>query len=309
MNNSLRPDLTTLSTFALVVETGNFSRAAERLGVSKSVVTRRVVALEEKLDVRLFNRTTHSVTPTDVALAFHQRCQKLLDDLDDAVDRVTESYKEPRGQIRMTAPLAFTTMHLMPAVTKLLARYPELTIQIEQDDRYRDLAGEGFDLAIRIGELKDSTLVARQLASVDRVVVCSQGYADEHGVPDVPRDLQHHDCLVYTNALPTEQWRFWGHDQWESIRVSGRFAGNNAEMLRDAALKGLGIAALPEFVVSDEVHQGGLVPLLRNFPLRSSALYAVYPPARQVSAKVRAVIDFLAEYFSDDSQEERSLSI
>ncbi|WP_104204831.1 LysR family transcriptional regulator [Billgrantia saliphila] len=292
------PESSALATFALVVETGNFTRAAERLGVSKSVVTRRISALEASLNVRLFNRTTHHVTPTDIALAFYERTRRILDDLDEAVDAVVSASAEPRGLVRMAAPLAFTTMHLLPAVATLLEQYPQFEVQIEQDDRYLDLVAEGFDMAIRIGALKDSTLIARRLAPIRRLVVCSPAYANRHGIPATPQELHDHDCLIYTNATPAEQWRFLVDGKWESIRTKGRFKGNNAEMLRDAALRGLGLAALPAFIVGKEIDRGDLTAVLLDYPLKDSTLYAVYPPTRRLANKVRTVVDFFAERFA-----------
>ncbi|EPC03069.1 hypothetical protein L861_22430 [Litchfieldella anticariensis FP35 = DSM 16096] len=292
------PESSALATFALVVETGNFTRAAERLGVSKSVVTRRISALEASLNVKLFNRTTHHVTPTDIALAFYERTRRILDDLDEAVDAVTSASAEPRGLVRMAAPLAFTTMHVMPAVATLLEQHPRFEVQVEQDDRYLDLVAEGFDMAIRIGALKDSTLVARRLAPIRRLVVCSPEYANRHGIPATPQELHAHDCLIYTNATPAEQWRFLVDGKWESIRTKGRFKGNNAEMLRDAALRGLGLAALPAFIVGKEVDRGDLQAVLLDYPLKDSTLYAVYPPTRRLATKVRTVVDFFAERFA-----------
>lgn len=292
------PESSALATFALVVETGNFTRAAERLGVSKSVVTRRISALEASLNVKLFNRTTHHVTPTDIALAFYERTRRILDDLDEAVDAVTAASAEPRGLVRIAAPLAFTTMHVMPAVATLLEQYPQFEVQVEQDDHYLDLVAEGFDMAIRIGALKDSTLVARRLAPIRRLVVCSPEYANRHGVPATPKELNTHDCLIYTNATPAEQWRFLVDGNWESIRTKGRFKGNNAEMLRDAALRGLGLAALPAFIVGEEIDRGDLQAVLLDYPLKDSTLYAVYPPTRRLATKVRTVVDFFAERFA-----------
>ncbi|MCE8034961.1 LysR family transcriptional regulator [Billgrantia tianxiuensis] len=304
----MQPDFNALLTFALVVETGNFTRAAERLGVSKSVVTRRISALEASLNVRLFNRTTHHVMPTDIAVAFHERARRVLDDLDEAVEAVTMASDAPRGLVRIAAPLAFTTMHLMPAIEELLEQYPRFEVQIEQDDRYLDLVAEGFDMAVRIGELKDSSLIARRLAPIRRLVVCSPEYARRHGTPATPRDLLDHDCLIYTNATPAEQWRFLIDGKWESIRATGRFKGNNARMLCDAALRGFGLAALPTFVAGKEIDRGNLEAVLLDYPLRESTLYAVYPPTRRLAAKVRTVVDFLAERFSDQPYWEPQLA-
>jgi len=286
-----------LIAFTLVADTMSFTRAAARLGVSKSVASRRVAALEASLGARLLNRTTRGVSLTEAGSTFRERCKRILAEIDEAKEVVSGAGPQMVGSLRITAPVSFGTMHLVPALADLLARYPRLEFDIDLNDRHVDLVSEGFDLAIRIASLKDSSMIARRVAPVRRIVVCSAGYARRHGVPKTPYDLLDHECLIYANKTPAEQWRFRIGGRWESFRTGGRLRVNSVEMLRDGAAAGLGLAEMPTFVAGPLIDRGELRPLLLDYEMSEAALYLLWPPNRNLIAKTRVVVAHLSERF------------
>ncbi|MGP4693903.1 LysR family transcriptional regulator [Agrobacterium cavarae] len=288
------PGTDQLQVFALVVETGSFTKAADRLGMSRSIVSRRIAQLEEELGVRLLNRSTHYVRPTTLGVAFHERVKRILLDMDEAVGYVTGAVTDISGAVRISAPTLFGTMYLTSAVRDILIRYPRLEINLDLTDQPGELFSEGTDFAIRIGILKDSSMIARYFKPVRQTLVCSQRYADERGLPDHPRELPKHECLLYSNPFCMPPWRFRVGGQWQSQRPSARLISNNPESIRDAAISGMGITALPSFVVSDAIERGELVSVLPEHPLEEMGLYALFPPNASLPAKVRTVVDMLA---------------
>lgn len=289
-------DLVDVLSFVRVVETGSFARAAERMALSKPVLSRRVARLEEQLGARLLTRTARGAQPTDIGQAYYARAANVLAELDAAQEVVAEAVTQIAGPIRISGPLSFGVLYLAPVLADFAAKHPRVELDIEFDDRVVDLAGGGYDLAVRIGNLADSALVARRIAPVRKVLIGSPDYLDRHGRPKVPADLAGHQALIYGN----ESWRFRVGNRWESVRGIHVLRSNNGDMMRIAAEKGLGLCALPSFIAAPGLESGRLEPLLMDFALEEGALHAVMPPGRATTARVRALVDFLVERFGPE---------
>jgi Transcriptional regulator len=283
--------------FIKVVDTKSFTAAADRLNLSKSVVSRRIAELENRLGARLLNRTTRKLSLTEVGQAYYERCTRIIADLEEAEQAVADLHAAPRGRLRLNAPVSFGFQHLAPAVADFLARYPSIEIEMDLNDRYVDLIDEGYDLAIRIGRLRDSSLIAKRLAPARRVVCASPAYLEKHGTPATPEELANHNCLIYTNVPTAEQWQFRVGEEMVSVRVSGSMRSNNGDLLCASAVAGVGIVVLPTFLCGNALSSGKLKCLLLDFGMSESNVYAVYPQNRHLSPKVRAFVDFLAERF------------
>jgi DNA-binding transcriptional LysR family regulator len=290
--------LDSMEAFVRVAESKSFSEAARRLNLSKSVVSRQVSGLEADLGARLFHRTTRSLTLTEVGAAYLERCQRILADIEEANLSVSNLQAAPRGKLKVSAPVPFTIQHLAPILSDFMARYPEIEIDLTLNDRFVNLVEEGFDLAIRIGKLNDSSLIAKHLAPARIAVVASAAYLAERGTPQTPEDLSGHCCMLYSNLVSAEEWSFSGPDGKKiTIEVKGRLRANNGDVLRQAALGGLGLVMLPTFIVGADLQAGTLVKVLEDYVPQQVGIYAVYPHARHLSPKVRAFVDFLAEHF------------
>ena len=287
-----------MTAFARVAETRSFSEAARRLGTSKSVVSRQIMALEADLGARLFHRTTRSMTMTEAGEGYYERVSRILTEVDEANQSVTRLQTAPRGRLRVNAPMTFGIRHLAPAIPDFLALHPEVEIDRTMNDRFVDLIDEGYDMAVRIGRLTDSALVARKLAPLRRVVCASPAYLAARGVPLSPADLAAHDCLSYSNMAAAAEWSFAGPDgKPMSVEVRGRLRVNNGDALRIAALRGLGLANQPSVIIGADLQAGTLVGVLTDYVIQDGGIYAVYPHLRHLSPKVRAFVDFLAERF------------
>ena len=293
-------DLLDVLAFVRVVEAGAFARAAERMGMSKSVLSRRVARLEERLGARLLARGAGGTQPTEIGRAYHARAANILAELEAAKEVVAEAVIRIAGPVRLTAPVTFGTRHLAPALVEFAVAHPGVEFDINLDDRAVDLVGGGFDLAVRIGTLKDSALIARRIAPVRQVLLASPAYLAGAGKPLHPRDLAGHAALAYASAGRVEQWRFRVGARWETVRVEARFRADNGDLLAEAAAAGLGVVILPTFIASDHIERGTLVTLLPDFPLPEAGLHAVMPPARAVTARIRALVDFLAARFGPE---------
>lgn len=289
------------ATFAAVVDCGGFSAAALRLKVTKSAVSKQVSRLEERLGARLLNRTTRRLSLTEAGQAFHQHCLRILAEAEDAELAVSQLHASPRGLLRVSAPMSFGITHLAPALCPFLARYPDLTLEVSYDDRLVDVLAEGVDVVVRITRLADSSLIARKVAPVRRVLAASPDYLERRGIPRQPSDLAAHDCLLYTLQTTANTWQMVHKDGTRSdISISGRVRMNNGDALRAAAVGGLGILFSPTFIIGDDLAAGRLVPVLPEWEGPEIALYAVYPPGRHLSAKVRAFVDYLVETFGPE---------
>lgn len=292
--------LAILEAFVGVAETKSFSQAAQRLRISKSAVSRQVAALEADLGVRLFHRTTRSLTLTEAGQGYYAQVSRILADLEDADSSVCRLQASPRGRLKISAPMSFGVLHLAPAIPDFLHRFPEIEADLSMSDRYVDLVEEGFDLAIRIGRLEDSSLIARRLAPIRMTVCASPEYLEERGAPAHPRDLSGHDCLCYTLMSDGAFWDFSAPGGAPlRVAVKGRMRADNGDALKVAALKGLGLCYLPTFIVGADLQSGALASVLTEFMPSDVAAHAIYPTARLLSPKVRAFVDFLTERFGD----------
>jgi DNA-binding transcriptional LysR family regulator len=288
-----------LTVFHCVVKHSSYAKAAEELALSPSGVSRIVSRLEERLGARLVQRTTRKLSLTEAGAAFHARTLQILLDLADAEAEVQETSFRPRGNLRLSAPVVFGQQFISPLLDQLLHLYPELSIELSLTDRFVDLIDEGMDLAIRLGSLPDSRLIARRLCTNHRVLVASASYLERRGVPSHPSELINHDCVLFTSFARPREWKLLGPDGPVTVSVSGRVATNNAGVVAATAMRGLGITVGATVIVSPALRSGELVRVLSDWEFENAAIFAVYPSARQLSTKVRATVDFLAEHLKD----------
>jgi DNA-binding transcriptional LysR family regulator len=255
--------------------------------------------LEERLGVRLLNRSTRRLDVTPLGQSYYESALRLLGEVEQVEQGIAGQTAEPRGTIRLSAPLSFAVAHLGCLLPMFLQRYREVTVEVDLSDRPVDLLGEGYDLALRIGVLEDSTLIARRIASIERVYCASPAYLAERGTPQQPEDLHSHDCLPYGHGRSV-QWRFnAGQGKPVLVNVTGRMRVNNGELLRDAAVQGMGITYLPTFIVGAALKDGRLVPVLDDLRPEPLTLSAVYPQHRQASRPVQALVEFLRERLNE----------
>ena len=280
--------------FVATVDAHNFTAAAKRLALSKQFVSRRVMALEEALGVQLLIRNTRKLAVTELGQEFYERARRILGEVEDAEQAMSLRRAGPRGLLRVSAPMSFGMMHLSPLVASFLREHADVRFDMELSDRTVDVVGEGFDMAIRIGALPDSTLIAQKLVDVRMVVCCSPGYVRRRGAPIVPGDLARHSCLLYGHG-GVVSWDFVVDGVSKGVEVSGPLRANNGELVRDAAVAGLGIVRLPDFIVAEAVGSGLLVTVLEEFLPSATTVYAVYPQHRQSSVSIRVFVEFLRE--------------
>ncbi len=292
--------LTDIAVFVQVVDAGSFTAAAERLRLSKSVISKYVTRLEERLGARLLNRTTRRLSLTEVGRVFYERSRLGLQELEEAEAEVSRLQNAPRGTLKINSPMSFGILHISPALPDFLARHPDLSVEMSLDDRRVDLVREGFDLAIRIGELPDSSLIARRLGPCRHVVCAAPGYFVRHGVPRTPEDLRHHNAITFKYQDSPSEWHFRS-PQGGIIRVPvhGCIQMNNSLGLREALLREAGVTLTPTFVVGDDIKSGRLQAVLREYAALEVSIYAVYPQRRHLSPKVRAFLDFMRERISE----------
>ncbi|HJQ64509.1 MAG TPA: LysR family transcriptional regulator [Burkholderiales bacterium] len=288
-------DLERMAVFARVVETRSFSGAARDLGLSKSLVSKRVTQLEHSVGARLLNRTTRNMSLTEAGAMFYEHCARIVSELEEAKLAVGRLHSEPRGVLKITASVAFGTLHIAPMLAEFLPLYPKLKIDMAITDRFVDLAEEGYDVAVRIAKEPAPNLVARRLAAVNRQICATPEYFKRHGVPKTPTDLERHNCLTYTYFNPQDPWRLRGPEGDISVPASGDLRVNDDEALSQAVLGGLGIALLPTFIIGKELQNGKLQAVLSDYVPLEQHIYAVYLPNRQLSAKVRAFIDYIVK--------------
>ena len=286
-----------LTVFAKVVEAGTFSAAARHFGLSKSAVSKQVAGLEDRLGARLLNRTTRRLSLTEVGAAFYERCTRIIAEVEEAELAVGRLHAEPRGTLRVNAPMSFGIRHLAPALPAFMDRYPELTIDLVLNDRVVDIVDEGFDLAIRIARLPDSRLIARKLTTARIVACAAPAYWRRHKRPAHPGDLEGHNCLIYTYLVARNECEFRGPDGAFSVKVSGSLRANNGDALLAAARGGLGVYVGPTFILGEDLRAGRLEAVLEDYENEPLSIYAVYPHNRHLSTKVRVFVDFLVERF------------
>jgi DNA-binding transcriptional LysR family regulator len=288
--------------FVAVMEEGSFAGAARRLGTSSGQASKLVSRLESDLGVRLLNRTTRALSPTEVGRAYYERIRILLDDLDALDAAVRNRSGTASGRLRLTAPISFGNTQLAPALADFATRYPAISLEVSFSDRVVNLVDEGFDAALRIGHQGDQSLVIRKLCSSRIVVVASPGYLAARGRPERPHQLAGHDCIIDTNFRGRESWQFGEGGELLTVNVASRLFLSSADACVAAAEAGLGITRVPSFVAGSHIRSGRLVPLLTAFEVAPIPIQTVYPPGKHLAAKVRVLVDFLAARFRDEPE-------
>lgn len=292
-----------MKVFTTVVEAGSFTSAANVLDMSKAAVSRYVADLEERLGVRLLHRTTRKLSPTSEGEIFHARCRELLDNLGEAEAEITSRTGEAAGLLKINVPVSFGLMHLAALWPGFLAQHPKLSLDITLSDRVVDLVEEGFDVAVRIGQLPASSLISRKLGSTRMVLCASPEYLERRGAPGHPEDLLEHDIISYSLFSSGENWNFRGPEGEVSVKVRPRLRTNSGDTCRAAALHHQGIILQPTFIVGPDLAQGTLRETMPGFRSVELGVYAVYPSRKFVSPKVRLLIDFLVEKFAGQAWE------
>ena len=289
-----------VSLFVAVVEAGSFTSAAERFGQSPSHVSKTISRLETRIGARLLNRTTRTLSLTDAGREYFERCRQMVADATAAEAAAGHGQESPSGSLRVSAPVSFALGHLNDALPDFLARYPDLTADIELNDRMVDLVAEGFDTVIRIGDLKDSSLVSRRIASSRGLTVAAPDYWDRRGRPAHPSELAGHDCITYSYMARPDQWQYRDPTGGGiTVKVTPRIRCNSAELEAGLAAAGLGVTRLPAFACARALSAGRLEPVLEAYEKPEMGIYALYPHRRHLTAKVRVFIDFLVERFGD----------
>jgi DNA-binding transcriptional LysR family regulator len=287
--------LTCMKVFTTVAGAGSFTEGSKRLNMSRAMVSKYVLHLEEHLGTRLLNRTTRRLSLTESGSAYYDRCLQIISDVEEAEQAAGQLTSRPRGTLKITMPVAFGLHRLGPLIANYVALHSEVKLDISLNDRYLDLVEEGFDLAIRIGTLPESRLIARKLGVVRSVVCASPEYLKQHGNPVQPEDLAHHSCLGYTYTNSGNEWHLKRGDTEKTIHTTGTIKANNGDMLRLAALNGAGLILQPLFIVEEDLQVGRLVRVLANYTSNEFGIYAVYPSRKHLSAKVRTFVDFLVD--------------
>jgi len=288
-----------LKTVVAVVETGSFTSASERLGISKALVSKYVGEVEKKLGIRLFNRTTRQLALTEAGRRYYQQSVTLLEQYMALVDNVTGEQSKPRGLLRVSAPVTFGEMILSPLLPKFLTLYPDLHIELVLTNSAIDMLEEGIDVRLRIGGVDDSSMIARHLKTFPLVLCASSAYIVKNGLPKTPQQIAEHKCIIDSNFRIGKQWPFISPDgQAVTVDVQSAISVNSPQAVREVAIAGGGIAMTPEFIVEDAINDGKLISILPEFTTLEFGLYAIYPHRKYVAKKVRCFIDFALEQFS-----------
>jgi DNA-binding transcriptional LysR family regulator len=290
--------LTSMKVFAAVVETGSFAAASDRLDMSRAMTSKYVAHLEEHLGTRLLQRTTRKLTLTESGATYYERCVQILADISEAEEGALHLTEAPRGTLRLTVPVSFGILHMGPVISDYMKQYPDVKVDLLVTDRRVDLLEEGLDMAIRIGSLSESGLVAKKFAS-DRVVICgSPEYLQRLGTPKTPAELAQHNCLTYSLSATGDEWKMEGPDGQHTVKVSGSLRATNGDLVKLAALGGVGLMRQPLFICGEDLRAGRLVEVLPEYRSDSMGIYAVYPSRKHLSAKVRTFVDFVAGAFN-----------
>ena len=300
--------VTGMQVFVRVATLGSFSAAARALHLSQTMVTKHVAALEDRLGVKLLHRSTRRLVLTEAGRSYLAACERILAEIEEAEASASLDRIEPRGTLRLNVPLTFGLRQIVPALTAFSRLHPAVAVDLGLADRYVDLIEEGWDLAVRIGLLKDSSLVARRLAPCRTIVCAAPSYLEAHGAPRSPEDLSGHNCLGYTlpSAIGAGRWAF-GAGGDVVVPVEGNLRANNGDALLAAALAGQGLIYQPTFIVGDSLRDGSLLRVLSGYPTLELGVHAVLPSGRQAPAKVRAFVEFLARRFAPHPEWDRGL--
>lgn len=290
--------LAAMNAFTKVVASASYAEAARKLGITRSAVSKAVMELETSLGARLLDRTTRRVAPTEAGLAYYQRCLAILADVEEAEAQIARLHDEPKGRLRVNAPMTFGMRCLSGVLADFTARFADLKVELTLTDRYIDPLEEGFDVTIRIGRLGDSSLIARRLGTTRMVLVAAPAYLAAHGRPETPADLAAHRCLHYGHSTSVQKWQLRDKGQDIAVPIDAVFSSNNGDTLRDAAVKGNGITRLPTFIVGDDIRAGRLEVVLGAFSPADLDIHALYAPNRYLATKTRVFIDVLVERFA-----------
>ncbi|MFQ5660133.1 MAG: LysR family transcriptional regulator [Gammaproteobacteria bacterium] len=285
--------LESMKVFSSVARLGSFSAAAQALGISRAMASKHIKNLENDLAVRLFNRTTRHLSLTEAGMNYQERVTAILSEIDETELAITQLNSEPRGILKILAQPSFGAFHLSRVIAAYKKKYPDVAVDMTLTDKVSDLAGSGMDLAIHVGELGDSSLVARKLASARSVVCGAPEYLQEYGIPAMPADLIKHNCLIYKPRIPLNEWAFIVNNAPYRQQVSGSFKSNVGDALRVAAIKGCGLIQLPNYMVGLDIQSGRLQPVLEKFEPPDRPIYAVYSHRSFLSAKIRTFVDFI----------------
>ncbi|HBY85374.1 MAG TPA: LysR family transcriptional regulator [Colwellia sp.] len=283
-----------ISEFVYVAENESFTLASKKMAISTAQVSRQISALEKRLNIKLFYRTTRKVSLTEEGRIFYQHCRSVLDGLDAAERAITNLQSKPQGKIKLTAPVTYGEKQILPLVNDFLKQYSDVEVSAYLSNQRVDLVEDGYDLAIRLGNLSDSSMMAKKLGERSNFVCASPLYLQKHGIPHSISELNKHSCLLGTNNY----WHFRESDKEKSIRITGRLRYNSGYSLTDAALKGLGIVQLPDYYVKQHLQSGELVTLLDNYRAPDEGIWAIYPQNRHLSPKIRLLVDYLVEHLS-----------
>lgn len=293
----------TIDSFVRVAGTGSFSAAAKQLGMSRALISLHITDLEKRLGVRLLNRTTRALTLTEPGTRYLEFCQRLLGEMNEQETSLAQLQKEPRGSLKVTAPKSFGALHLADAAVGFSARYPDIKLSLILEDysfRAYDFVEQGLDVAVRLGDLPDSSLIGRKIATLQWAVCAAPKYLARRGKPKTPGDLGKHRCLAHVNLDPNDRtWRLHSPNDVISVKIGGTFASNSALVLRKAAIAGLGVAYLPLYCIHDDLKRGSLLKLLPDYAPPERPIYVVYPPSAQLPERVRSFVDFLADWFGN----------
>ena len=289
--------LEAMNALVKVVASGSYAEAARRLGLTRSAVSKAVMELEQQLGARLLDRTTRRVTPTEAGLAYYERCMAILAQVEETEAQISRLHDEPKGLLKVNAPMSFGTLYLGDAVADFMIRYADLRVELTLTDRFIDPLEEGVDATVRIGMPANSSLIARRIAPARVVLVASPEYIRKHGAPQSPADLANHRCLSYGHTTSMQRWQLSDKGQPISVSIGACLSSNNGDVLRDAAVKGIGIARLPTFIVGDDLAAKRLRLVLSDNRPEDLTIHALYAPNRYLAAKTRVFIDFLVDRF------------
>ncbi len=290
--------LSAMNLYCHIVDAGQLSIAADQLNLSKGAVSKQLAKLETHLGGRLLNRTTRRLTPTEAGIAFYERAKLILESVDEAECVVTGLTAEPQGTLKINAPMSFGIQHMGKLLADYQNKYPKMKIDLTLHDRQIDLVEEGYDLALRIAKLKDSSLIARRLAPCHLVMCASPAYLQEHGEPKKPSDLKKHQCLLYAYSDSVKNWMFEDKEgKKKQISVDGSLYANNGNLICNALINGMGIARLPTFIIGDAIRKGEAKIILDDWRPEPQNISLLYPSSRHLSAKVRAFVDLAVEHF------------
>lgn len=287
---------TSMQVYTSVVELGSFTAAANVFRMSPGMVTKHINAIEKRLDATLIKRTTRRLQVTEVGKAYYESCKDILKKIEDAEAGTAILSGKPKGLLKVTASLWFGSITLTPIICDYLNQFPDVSVELSLSDRFVDIIDEHFDVAIRIGELSDSSLIARKLATVELSICASPAYLNKHGTPTKPEDLKNHECLGFTNWRSQSGWKVVEKALTNQGMSRSRFDSNNGQALRQAALKGIGIILMPKVLLATDIEAGQLVEVLKEFTPPSRPVNAVYPKERQTTPKLASFVDYLAEH-------------